>query len=162
MSKLPTLLTAALSVVIVLFFSAEVWDVADAVEIYQIAIFVVLAILTSSLVLYRTFGFRTVLDRERLVSESTVVTQAATALAVTATVLAVFLLFFLLTYGAAVTIFPRQLMAEWTSIDPATDPIDHMKLSFFLAGMAVLTGALGGRGDSRRLIRTVLFLDEET
>ena len=161
-SKLPTLLTTALSVVVVLFFSAEVWDVADAVEIYQIVVFVLLALTISSTVLYRTFGFRTILDRERLVSESTVVTQTATALAITATMLTVFGLFFAATYAAAVTIFPRQLMTAWTSVDPAVDAVDHIKLSLFLAGMAVLTGSLGGRSDSKRLIRTILFLDEET
>lgn len=162
MAKLPTMLTAALSVVVVLFFSAEIWDIADAVEIYQIAIFTLLALVVAWIVLYRTFGFRTMLDRKQLVSESTVVTQTATALAVGLTLIAVFVVFFVLTYLAAVTIFPRELMAEWASIETASDPIDHVKLGLFLAGMATLTGSLGGRGDSKRLVRTVLFLDEET
>lgn len=162
MGKLPTMLTAALSVVIVLFFSAEVWDVADAVAVYQIVIFTVIALVVASAVLYQTFGFGALLDRERLVSESTVVTQTATALAVSLTVLTVFTLFFSVVYLAAITIFPRELMAEWASVDPATDPVDHVKLGLFLAGMAVLTGSLGGRGDSKRLVRTILFLDEET
>lgn len=162
LTKLPTTLTAALSVVVVLFFSAEIWDVADAVEIYQVIIFAVLAFLVATVVLYKTFGFRTVFDRDRLVSESTVVTQTATALAVAATILVIFALFFGITFLAAVTIFPRALMAEWASVDAATDPVDHVKLGLFLGGMAVLTGSLGGRSDNKRLFRTILFLDEET
>jgi hypothetical protein len=113
-------------------------------------------------VLYRSFGFGTLLDRERLVSESTVVVQTTTFLAVMLTVLAIFLVFFLLTFLAAVTIFPRELMAEWASTGAADDALDHAKLSLFLASMAVLTGSLGGRSDSKRLVRTVLFLDEGT
>lgn len=161
-TKLPTLLTAALSVVAVLFFSAEVWDVADAVDGYQVVLFMVLTVAVATAVLYRTFGFGALLDRERLVSESTVVTQTTTLLAVFLTVLTLFVVFFALTLFAAVTIFPRALMAEWASIDAADDFVDHVKLSTFLGSMAVLTGALGGRGDSKKLIRTVLFLDEET
>jgi hypothetical protein len=162
MAKLPTFLTAALSVVAVLFFSAEVWDVADAVETYQVVLFVTLAIGVATFVLYRTFGFGTLLDRERLVSESTVVVQTTTFLAVLLTVLAIFVVFFMLTFLAAVTIFPRELMSEWASIGSADDGLDHAKLSLFLASMAVLTGSLGGRSDSKRLVRTVLFLDEGT
>lgn len=160
MAKLPTVLTAALSVVAVLFFSAEVWDVADAVESYQVLLFMALAIGVATFVLYRTFGFGTLLDREGLVSESTVVVQTTTFLAVLLTVLTIFVVFFLLTFIAAVTIFPRALMSEWTSIGAADDVIDHSKLSLFLASMAVITGSLGGRIDSKQLVRTVLFLDE--
>jgi hypothetical protein len=162
MAKLPTMLTTALSVVVVLFFSAEIWDVADAVEIYQIVIFTLLAFVVAWVVLYRRFGFQTLFDRERLVSEATVVTQTATALAIGLTLTVVFAAFFAMTYLAAVTIFPRELMAEWASVETASDPIDHVKLGLFLAGMATLTGSLGGRGDSERVVRTVLFLDEET
>jgi predicted Zn-dependent protease len=162
MSKLPTFLTAALSVVAVLFFSAEVWDVADTVEAYQVGLFVALAIGVATFVLYRTFGFGTLLDREHLVSESTVVVQTTTFVAVMITVLTIFLFFFVLTFVAAVTIFPRELMSEWTSTGAANDAVDHFKLSLFLASMAVLTGSLGGRIDSKRLVRTVLFLDEGT
>jgi hypothetical protein len=161
-AKLPTFLTAALSVVAVLFFSAEVWDVADSVEGYQVIMFAALALGVATFVLYRTFGFGTLLDRERLVSESTVVIQTTTFYAVLLTVLTLFVVFFALTFLAAVTIFPEELMSEWASIGAADEAIDHVKLSLFLAAMAVLTGSLGGRIDSKRLVRTVLFLDEGT
>lgn len=145
-----------------LFFSAEVWDVADAVEGYQVVMFSMLATGAATFVLYRTFGFGTLLDRERLVSESTVVIQTTTLLAVLLTVLALFAVFLGLTFIAAVTIFPEELMLEWPSTGAANELVDHVKLSLFLASMAVLTGSLGGRIDSKRLVRTVLFLDEAT
>ena len=162
MSKLPTMLTTALSVVVVLFFSAEVWDVAGSVDPSQVTVFSVVALAVAVVVLYRTFGFRTILDRSRMVSESIVTTQTATALAVTATVVTVFAIFLGLTYLAAITIFPRPLMSAWSSLQPATEPVDHLKLSLFLGAMAVLTGSLGGRADSKPLVRTILFLNEES
>lgn len=139
MAKLPTLLTTALSVVIILFFSPEVWEVAEAVSIYQIALFIIVAI-----------------------SVATAVTQATSFLAVLFTVLAVWLVFLALTYAAAVTIFPDALVARWTPVESPGDSGPQLNLSLFLASMAVLTGSLGGKADSKRLVRTVLFLDEET
>lgn len=162
LARLPTLTTAALSVVIVLFFSAEMWDVAEAVGLGQLAVLTVLALTVATLVLYRAFGFGGMLDRQRLVAESTIVTEATTLVSLLATMLLVYAIFLGGTYLAAVTIFPRELMVSWASVDAATDPIDHFKLSVFLASMGVLTGSLGGRGDSKELVRGVLFLDEET
>jgi hypothetical protein len=39
--------------------------------------------------------------------------------------------------------------------------LDHAKLSIFVAALGVLAGSLGGRADSRDLVRSVLFVDEE-
>jgi hypothetical protein len=162
MAKLPTLLTAALSVVVILFFSPEVWEVAEAVSIIQIVLFIFVAIGVATAVMFKNFGFGTLLDRQRLVSESTVVTQATSFLAVALTVLTVWLVFLGLTYLASVTIFPEALVARWTPIESADETAPYLNLSLFLASMAVLTGSLGGKADSKRLVRTVLFLDEET
>lgn len=162
LAKLPTLLTTALSVVVILFFSPEVWEVAEAVAVYQIVLFILLAVAVATTVMFKNFGFGTMLDRQRLVSESTVVTQTTSFLAVLFTVLAVWLLFLGLTYAAAVTIFPEALVARWAPLSSAGDSGPQLNLSMFLASMAVLTGSLGGKADSKRLVRTVLFLDEET
>ena len=58
------------------------------------------------------------------------------------------------TYGQA---YYEQLVQH-----PATSTMDHLKLSAFLAAMGVLAGSLGGRSDSRDLVRNVLFLTEES
>jgi hypothetical protein len=47
-------------------------------------------------------------------------------------------------------------------VDPAVRPIDHLKLSLFVAALGLLAGSLGGRADSKDLVRRVLFVDEET
>lgn len=160
-TRLPTMITAALSVLIVVFFSPEMWDVASTVELYQLVGFSVVAVAVATLVLYRAFAFGGVLGRGRVLAESTVVTGAATALCLLLTMLLLFGAFAALTYLGIVTIFPRQLMETWPTVDPAVRTLDHVKLSLFVAALAVLAGSLGGRADSKDLVRGVLFVDEE-
>jgi len=161
-TRLPTMITAALSVIIIVFFSAEVWDVGSTVELYQLAMFSVAAVLGATAVLYRSFAFRGMLSRGRVLAESAVVTGVATALCLFLTMLLLFSLFVGLTYLGTVTIFPQKLMETWPTVDPAVRPMDHLKLSLFVAALGLLAGSLGGRADSKDLVRRVLFVDEET
>ena len=162
LARMPTMLAAALSVIIVLLFSAETWDVAQAVSLAQVALFSGVCLATASFVLYRAFAFRTLLSRDRRITESGVVTVAATFLSLLATLLVMFALLGGLMYLAIVTVFPEQLMQSWPGNGTATTLADHLKLSLFLAAMGVLAGSLGGRSDSRDLVRGVLFLLEDT
>lgn len=162
LTRLPTMITAALSVIIVVFFSPEVWDVASTVEFYQLALFSVAAVAGATIVLYQAFAFGGVLGRGRVLAESTVVTGAATALSLLLTMLLLFALFMGLAYLGTVTIFPRKLMVTWPTVDAAVRTLDHVKLSLFVAALGLLAGSLGGRADSKDLVRGVLFIDEET
>ena len=161
-TRLPTMITAALSVIIVVFFSPEVWDVASTVELYQLALFAGASVAVATFVLYRAFAFGAVLGRGRLLAESTVVTTAATVLSLLLTMLLLFTAFAALVYLGTLTIFPRKLMETWPTVDPAVRALDHVKLSLFVAALGMLAGSLGGRADSRDLVRGVLFVDEET
>lgn len=161
-TRLPTMITAALSVIIVLFFSSEIWDVGSTVELYQLALFSAVTVLTATAVLYRTFAFNGVLGRGRVLAESTIVTSAATGLSLFLTMLLLFAIFMGLTYLGTITIFPRKLMETWPTVDPAVRTLDHVKVSLFVAALGVLAGSLGGRADSKDLVRAVLFVDEET
>ncbi len=76
--------------------------------------------------------------------------------------LLLFALFVGLTYLATISIFPRKLMETWPTVDPAVRPLDHLNLSLFVAALGILAGSLGGRADSKDLVRGVLFVDEET
>ena len=160
-TRLPTMITAALSVIIVVFFSAEIWDVASAVELYQLALFSGIAVVAATVVLNRAFAFSSVLGRGRVLAESTVVTSAATILCLLLTMLLLFAIFVGLTYLGAIAIFPRKLMETWPTVDPAVRVLDHVKLSLFVAALGVLAGSLGGRADSKDLVRGVLFVNKE-
>ena len=161
-SRMPTMIAAGLSVIIVLLFSAETWDVASAVSVGQVVLFSVVSFAAAAFVLYRAFAFEALLGRDRRLAESTVVTAAATLVALGLTLLVLFLAFAGLMYVGVLTVFPEQLMETWPGGAPATGPADHLKLSLFLAAMGVLAGSLGGRSDSRDLVRGVLFLTEES
>jgi uncharacterized membrane protein len=162
LAQLPTMIAAAISVVIVLFFTAEIWDVASTVDLYQLLLFSVVGLVVSTAVLYRAFGLSNALSRRKTIAETTVVTWAATVLSLFLTMILFYVTFFVLTYVGTKTIFPRKLMGTWPTVDPAVREIDHLKLSMFLAAIGVLAGSLGGRTESQELVRHILFIDEET
>ena len=162
LSKMPTMLAAALSVIVVLLFSAETWDVATAVSVPQIILFSVMCLGAAAFVLYRAFAFDALLSRDRRITQSSIVTTSATILCLLLTLLVMFLFFGGLMYLVIISVFPSPLMTSWPSNDAATTVLDHAKLSLFLAAMGVLAGSLGGRSDSRDLVRGVLFITEDT
>ncbi len=154
------MITAALSVIIVLLFAAETWDVAKTVSLLQIGIFSIISVGAALYLLYRAFALDAVMSRDRFLTETSVVTAAATLLSLLATLLVLYTGLAVLMYGAIVTVFPEPLMESWVSTGAADQAIDHIKLSLFLASMGVLAGSLGGRSDSREVVRSVLFADE--
>lgn len=162
LTELPTMMTAAFSVIIVLFFTAEIWDVASTVELGQLVVFSLIALVAATGVLYRAFAFGAVLTRRKRMVESIVVTTAATILSLLTTMVLLYVIFLGVSYAGTVIIFPRRLMSTWPTVDPAVRIIDHVKLSMFLAAVGLLAGSLGGRADSGQLVRYILFLDEET
>ncbi len=159
---LPAMIAAALSVMIVLFFSQEIWDVASTVELYQLVLFALLSVAAATGVLYRAFSIGAISTRSGALSESSVTMRAATALSLFATMSVLYVLFLLVSYAGTVTIFPAKLMETWPTVDPAVRTLDHVKLGLFLSAMGVLTGSLGGRAEGKDLIRHVLFFGEET
>lgn len=160
--RLPAMIAAAFSVVIVLFFSPEIWDVASTVESYQLIAFAVISLTAATVVLYRAFAIGAISTRGGATTESSVVTEAATALSLFATLAVLYIAVFALAFLGAVTIFPARLMETWPTVDPAVRTLDHVKLGLFLAAMGTLTGSLGGRAEGKDLIRHVLFFGEQT
>jgi hypothetical protein len=159
--RLPTVLTAAFSVILVLFFTAEIWDVASAVEFGPLIIFSLIALCSSTAVFYSTFRIGPNEGRRGL-SESTVVTVSATVATLLTVNLVLYGLFLGVSLVTALTMFPTELKSTWPTVSEANNFAAQLKLGMFLATMGVLTGSLGGKADSRAVIQQVLFLDEET
>ncbi len=160
--RLPTMVTAGFSLLIVLFFTAEIWDVANSLQVAPLVLFSLISIVAATAALYRVFALRTGATRTSEVYESAVVASTATLLSLLLTMALLYLAFFTLGTVGAATFFPAELKATWPSVDPAIHLIDHVKLGMFLGAMGVLGGSLGGSAESKPLIRHVLFLDEET
>ncbi|MGM8897077.1 MULTISPECIES: hypothetical protein [unclassified Psychrobacter] len=161
-TKLPTMIATALSVIIVLIFGGETWDFAASVSYGQLTVFVITSFLAASFVLYRAFSFRLIATRRGQTSESSVVTAAATYLALVLTLICMFFMFGVLMYGVVVFVFPDALMSTWTSDKDGATFAAHMRLAAFLAAVGVLSGSLGGSADSRSVVRNVLFAADET
>lgn len=160
-SRMPTMIAAGLSVIIVLLFGPETWDVSIAASAGQIGLFCAVSLAAAAFVLYRAFAFRTLLGRDRRLAESTVVTAAATLISLALTLVVLFVGFAVLMFVAVAAVFPDALMEAWPTVGEATQTGDHVRLALFLASMGVLAGSLGGRSDSRDLVRGVLFITEE-
>ncbi|NJC28036.1 hypothetical protein [Neolewinella antarctica] len=161
-TKLPTMIATALSVIIVLIFGGETWDFAASVANDQLTVFVVASFAMASFVLYRAFSFRLVATRHGNTSESSVVTAAATYLALLFTLAVLFVAFAVLMYGVVVFVFPDTLMRTWTSAKDGSTVEAHVRLVLFLAAVGILSGSLGGSADSRSVVRNVLFAADET
>ncbi|MBB4079679.1 putative Zn-dependent protease [Lewinella aquimaris] len=161
-TKLPTMIATALSVIIILIFGGETWDFSASASAGQLAVFVGASFVTATFVLYRAFSFKLVSTRHGKTSESSVVTAAATYLALVLTLICLFVLFGLLMYGVVLFVFPDPLMSTWTSDKDGSSFGAHMRLVAFLAAVGVLSGSLGGSADSRSVVRNVLFAVDET
>lgn len=130
--KLPTLIAAAVSVITILLFSPEMWDVASTVSILQVTLFAGVALAVALLVLYRAFALNVRISREGQLTETAVVTVATTLLTLSTTLLALFAAFACTMYLAIVSVFPERLMSTWPTVDPAVRTFDHVKMSLFL------------------------------
>ncbi len=159
--ELTTMITAAISLMIVIFFSTEMWDIGSTGELYQFVLFAIISVSIATLVLYRSYSLRNISTRTRRVTESLAVTNTATLLTLFLTMLVLYTLFWLLVYFGILTFFPRTLMETWPTVDPAVQTLDHVKISTFIAAMGILVGSLGGRTENKEVIRHILFIDAE-
>jgi len=159
--QMTTMIAAAVSLMVVIFFSTEMWDIGSTVELYQFMIFALLCVGIATLVIYRAYPLRTVSTHTRRVSESLVVTNAATFFTLFLTMWVLYAGFWLLIYFGILTLFPDTLMETWPTVDPATRTLDHIKISTFIAAMGILVGSLGGRADNEELMRRILFINEK-
>ena len=162
-TRMPTMLATAFSVIALLLFGAEIWDYAALASNAQVIGLTLISFLIGTFVLYRAFSFAPVSARDGRIMESTVVTSVATMLTLFLTLLVMFLLFAGLMLFFAQTIFPERLMSSWISVEgvDARALGDHLRLAGFLAGLGVLSGSLGGSADSRSVVRRVLFMQDE-
>lgn len=157
--QMTTMIATAFSLMIVIFFSPEMWDVGSTVELWQFVVFAMVATATATLVVYRAYPLRKVATHAHRVSESLVVTNTATLLTLFLTILVLYIAFWLVVYFGIVGFFPHRLMETWPTVDAATRPLDHIKISTFIAGMGVLVGSLGGRVDNRKVMQRILFVE---
>ena len=52
-------------------------------------------------------------------------------------------------------------MSTWPTVDTMEEIENYFRLALVMGSMATLTGSLGGRAESKNILRHVLFIDEE-
>jgi len=160
-TRMPTMLATAFSVIALLLFGAEIWDYAAVASNVQVAGLTIFSFLIGTFVLYRAFRFTPTASRDGRIMESSLVTAAATIITLFTTLLVMFFVFAGLMLLFVETIFPSALMETWTTVEDAKSLDDHLRLASFLAALGVLSGSLGGSADTRSIIRRVLFISDE-
>lgn len=157
--QLSTLMTAALSVIIILFFTAEIWDIAGTLQFAPLILFSAIALASSTSMFYSSIKIGSNHRQNRL-GESRVIIVVATVITLLLVNLLLYCIFFSLSLISALLMFPEELKITWSTTDPANTMIAQIKLGMFLATMGVLTGSLGGRADSEAIVHNVLFHDD--
>ena len=162
LTQMPTMITAAVSIILAFFFSTEMWDLSSSSNLLAVGSFAAVAILVSVIMLYQSFTFGGLVNRKREVSESTIVSEAAIMISLVLVVLLQYVVYAGLVYLTIVTFIPHDLMKSWPSSIPAVTWLDHLRMSMFLSSIGVIGGTLGGRADSKKVIRHAMFLDEQS
>jgi hypothetical protein len=158
--RLIRLTTAALSAMLILLFTAEVWELATA----QAPLLVILLSLISvgctvSYVMLRQ-GLFVGLGKFRL-TEQIVTTNITMALVVLLGMITTYLLVFGTALLSGALLFTPRLVMGWAA--HANLPIwdEYLLLSGFVAALALFIGALGATFESSDYFRHITFVDEE-
>jgi hypothetical protein len=160
--RLSRLTTAALSALLVLLMTAEVWDLGMTEPVLLCVGLSVLALLTTTA--YVLFRQQLMLRREgpRL-SEQVVVKNVSSLSIVLAGMLTMYLLLFGLTLVLGLALYPDRLVATWAASVRGEIAVGHyLRLAALIASLGLLIGALGASFEEQTYFRHVIYVDEET
>jgi hypothetical protein len=160
--RLSRLTTAAISALLILLVTAEVWDVGMSQSTnLVIGLSLCTLLLTSVYILKRQ---QLLMRREggRL-SEQTVVTNVAITAVVLLGMLTTYGLLFIGTLICRLLLFRHQVVAGWVvSLDDDIQVVHYVILAAFVAPLGLLIGALGASFEQHYYFRHITYIDEET
>jgi len=159
--RLSRLTTAALSSLLILMITAEVWDLGMNQSVLFVGILSLTSLLGTSLFVLKRQNLCLRRGRRRL-TEQTVFTNISTALVVLIGMTTSYLLMFGLAAVIGGSIFPHRLVQEWAASLPQTVGWpDYLVLAGFVASLGILIGALGASFEGNPYFRHITFVDEE-
>ena len=155
-----SMLTAALIPVIVLVFTAEIWDVALHLS-WQTAIASGLAtVILGSLYLAVVQDLFFPRKERETLTEHAAVVNVVVWLCMLEALVGLFVLIFAFVWGIERYVFPPALMQRWTGLGQVATLGDQLKLAVFVSTLGTLTAALGGGLDKQTVARHLaLFSD---
>jgi hypothetical protein len=160
--RLTRLTTAAISALLLLLVTAEVWDVGmtqPASSVVSSSLFALL--LTSTYILKRQ---RLLTRREAsALSEQIVVTDISITAVVLLGMFTTYMLLFTGALGCSTLLFRRQVVAGWAvSLSGDIHAMHYVVLSAFVASLSLAIGALGASFEQHYYFRHITYIDEET
>jgi hypothetical protein len=159
--RLSRLTTAALSSLLILLLTAEVWDLGMNQSSLFVGCLSLGALAGTSLFVLKRQNLLLHRGRRRL-TEQAVFANIST----TAVVLWGMATTYLLLFGLAATLghllFPHHLVEEWAaSLQRTPEWGDYFVLAGFVASLGILIGALGASFEGNQYFRHITFVDEE-
>lgn len=158
--SMPAMVTAALVPVLVLVFTAEIWDVAfhmsDRIAYWFAGMTILLGAFYVSIVHNLFFPRK---ERETLTEHAAVVNVVVWFCMLQA-LMGLFLVVGTFVWVLEVYVFPAGLMSKWTGLESAATLADKLRLAVFISTLATLTAALAGGLDRNVAVRNMaLFSD---
>jgi predicted Zn-dependent protease len=160
--RLTRLTTAAMSALLLLLVTAEVWDVGMSQSAAQVIGLSLFALLLTSI--YTLIRQRLLVRRQvGSLSEQTVITNIAIASVVVLDMLTTYGLLFSSVLGLSLLIFGQPVIADWVvSLDGDVQAVHYIVLAAFVASLGILIGALGASLEEQYHFRHITYIDEET
>lgn len=161
--SLPGLATAAVAPVLLLIFTAEIWDVGLNMSNQTAALYASLSIAAASFYLMRIQNLFLPRREKRTLTEHLAVANTVIFLSIFMACIGLFLMVGALTVLIEVYIFPEGLIQTWPTLDrPVVGMTDMLRLACFVSTIGVTTGALAGGLENRTVIQHLaLFMDRE-
>jgi predicted Zn-dependent protease len=157
---MPAMVTAALVPVLVLVFTAEIWDVAfhmpDRTAYWFAGLTIFIGAFYVSIVHNLFFPRK---ERETLTEHAAVVNVVVWFCMLEALV-GLFLVVGSFVWLVEVYVFPAGLMTKWTGLETPATLLDKLRLAVFISTLATMTAALAGGLDRNVMVRNMaLFSD---
>ena len=172
--RLSRLTTAAMSALVVLLMTAEVWDLGTS---RPLPLVLGLSLITwlgttcytvkrQRLLVRRNTQTAGASRRPRL-TEQAVMTNISISVVVLAGLATIYLSLFLLTLLLSVTLFAGGVAEEWAMLLTARGvtrlgPLHYLAMAGVVASLGLIVGALGGNFEGQGYFRHIAYADEET
>lgn len=158
--RLTKLTTAAMSTLLILINTAEVWEVAMSLSPAAVLVLSVLTLAaTSSYVVGRQ---RLLRRRHRRLTEQAVTTNVSLSVIVTLGMLTTYVLIFVLASAVSTLLYPDRVIASWSGlVATSVTGWHHVALSGFVASLGIVIGALGASFEQQHYFQHMVYVDEE-
>lgn len=159
--RLSRLTAAALSTLLVLIITAEVWDLGMSQPPHLVAGLSFLALAGTSLFILKRQRLLLRRGRRRL-TEQTVITNTAITIVVVLGMITTYLMLFALALLLGLTFYNPVLIEGWAaSLEGRIYSQHYLVLAGFISSLGILMGSLGASFEGQRYFRHVTYVDEE-